>query len=153
VRKLVSIPLTLALGAFLHVDWHLARPLHDRLSLDWSSHWIACGAAFGLAAVYIARRWPGARWQAATWNVAVALLWAQVVEPLLEAAFYLQIECCLLPPHLHGGKPSRDVALIRPVPERHPERPDWPPQTSRQPRMREVDVALAGHAQTVGERA
>jgi hypothetical protein len=90
VCKLVSIPLTLALGAFLHADWHLARPLHDRLSLDWSSHWIACVAAFGLAGVYIARRWPGARWQAATWNVAVALLWAQVVEPLLEAAFYLQ---------------------------------------------------------------
>lgn len=88
MRRLVSIPLTLALGAFLHADWHFARPLHHRLSLDWSSHWIACAAAFGLVAWYITRRWPAAKWQAAAWNVAIALVLAQVVEPLLEAAFY-----------------------------------------------------------------
>jgi hypothetical protein len=90
LRKLVSIPLTLALGAFLHADWHFARPLHHGLSLDWSSHWIACVAVFALAGFSIARRWPGARWKAAAWNVAIALLLAQVVEPLLEAAFYLR---------------------------------------------------------------
>jgi hypothetical protein len=90
VRRLVSIPLTLALGAFLHADWHFARPLHHRLSLGWSSHWIACIAVFALAGVYISRRWPGARWQAAMWNVAIALVLAQLVEPLLEAAFYLR---------------------------------------------------------------
>ena len=88
MRRLVSIPLTLALGAFLHADWHFARPLHHRLSLGWSSHWIACAAVFGLAGWYITRRWPGMTWQAAAWNVAIALVLAQVVEPLLEAAFY-----------------------------------------------------------------
>lgn len=88
MRRLVSIPLTLALGAFLHADWHFARPLHHRLSLGWSSHWIACAVVFGLAGWYITRRWPEAKWQAAAWNVAIALVLAQVVEPLLEAAFY-----------------------------------------------------------------
>jgi hypothetical protein len=88
MRQHVSIPLTLVLGAFLHADWHFARPLHHRLSLGWSSHWIACGVVFGLTGWYITRRWPGARWHAAAWNVAIALVLAQVVEPLLEAAFY-----------------------------------------------------------------
>ena len=88
VRQLVSIPLTLALAAYLHVDWHFARPMHHRLSLDWSSHWIACAAVFALAGWYIARRWPGSKWKAAGWNVAIALLLAQVVEPLLETAYY-----------------------------------------------------------------
>jgi hypothetical protein len=90
MRKLVSIPLALALAAYLHADWHFARPLHHRLSLDWSSHWIACAGVFALAGLYISRRWPGARWRAAIWNVALALVLAQVVEPLLEAAFYLR---------------------------------------------------------------
>ena len=88
MRRLVSIPLTLVLGAFLHADWHFARPLHHRLSLGWSSHWIACAVVFGLAGWYITRRWPEAKWRAAAWNVAIALMLAQVVEPLLEGAFY-----------------------------------------------------------------
>lgn len=88
MRRLVSIPLTLVLGAFLHADWHFARPLHHRLSLGWSSHWIACAVVFGLAGWYITRRWPEAKWRAAAWNVAIALVLAQVVEPLLEGAFY-----------------------------------------------------------------
>ena len=88
MRKLVSIPLTLALAAFLHLDWHFARPLHHRLSLDWSSHWIACAAVFALVGWYVARRWPEAKWTAAAWNVAIALIVAQVVEPLLETAYY-----------------------------------------------------------------
>jgi hypothetical protein len=88
MRRLVSIPLVLLLGAFLHADWHFARPLHHRLSLDWSSHWIGCAAVFALAGWYIARRWPDARWRAAAWNVAIAVVLAQLVEPLLESAFY-----------------------------------------------------------------
>lgn len=88
MRTLISIPLTLGLAAYLHIDWHFARPLHHRLSLDWSSHWIACAAVFALAGWYIARRWPESKWKAAGWNVAIALILAQVVEPLLETAYY-----------------------------------------------------------------
>jgi hypothetical protein len=88
MRRLVSIPLTLALAAYLHADWHFARPLHHRLSLDWSTHGIGCAAVFALAGWYIARRWPESKWKAAGWNVAIALILAQVVEPLLETAFY-----------------------------------------------------------------
>ena len=88
MRQLSSIPLTLGLAAFLHADWHFARPLHHRLSLDWSTHWIACVAVFALAGWYIARRWPESKWKAAGWNVAIALILAQLVEPLLETAYY-----------------------------------------------------------------
>lgn len=90
MRKVISIPLTLALAAYLHADWHFARPLHHRLSLDWSSHWIGCAAVFALVGFYIARRWPEVKWRAAAWNIAIALVLAQVVEPLLEAAVYLR---------------------------------------------------------------
>jgi hypothetical protein len=89
MRRLISIPLVLLLGTFLHADWHFARPRHHRLSLDWSSHWIACAVVFALAGWYIARRWPDMRWRAAASNVAVAMVLAQVVEPLLESTFYL----------------------------------------------------------------
>jgi hypothetical protein len=88
VRQPISIALTLALAAYLHADWHFARPLHHRLSLDWSTHWIACAAVFAAAGWYIARRWPASKWKAAAWNVAIALILAQVVEPLLETAYY-----------------------------------------------------------------
>ena len=88
MRQLISIPLTLALAAYLHADWHFARPLHHRLSLDWSTHWIGCAAVFALAGWYIARRWPESKWKAAGLTVAIALILAQVVEPLLETAYY-----------------------------------------------------------------
>lgn len=88
VRRLVSIPLVLVLATLVHVDWHFARPTHHRLSLGWSSHWLFCAVIFGCAGWYVARRWPGDRWRRAIWNVALALLLAQAVEPLLEAAYY-----------------------------------------------------------------
>jgi hypothetical protein len=35
----------------------------------------------------LGRRWSTKRWKAAAWNVGLALVIAQVLEPVLEAAF------------------------------------------------------------------
>lgn len=88
MHKRFSWLLVLILAALIHVDWHFARPLHHRLSLDWSTHWIFCIAIFAAAGWFIARRWSNAPWKAAAWNVGLALFIAQVIEPLLEVAYY-----------------------------------------------------------------
>jgi hypothetical protein len=76
------------LAAALHVDWHLARPLHHRLSLGWSHHWIATGAVFLIAGCLIARRWPEHRWRMAGTVLLAAAVLAQLVEPTLEVLLY-----------------------------------------------------------------
>jgi hypothetical protein len=83
-----AVLLSLLLGAGLHVDWHLARPLHHRLSLDWSHHWAITAALFAVVGCVIARRWPSQRWRLGALVVVSATLLAQVVEPLLEALIY-----------------------------------------------------------------
>jgi hypothetical protein len=88
MRALTSWPLILIVATLVHVDWHFARPVHHRLSLGWSNHWLFAIAFFAAAGWYIGRRWPGAAWRAAAWNVGLALIVAQLVEPALEAAFY-----------------------------------------------------------------
>ena len=84
----VSCVLAVLIGALIHVDWHFARPHHHRLSLEWSSHWIACIVGFGAVAAYIARRWPDRPWKAAASVFGWGIIIGQVVEPLLESAFY-----------------------------------------------------------------
>jgi hypothetical protein len=80
--------LTLVLGAMLHVDWHLARPLHHRLSLDWSHHWALTATVFALAGCLIARVWPAQRWRMGAIVFLGAAVLAQGVEPVLEALIY-----------------------------------------------------------------
>jgi hypothetical protein len=88
MRTLVSWRVVLLLAALVHLDWHVARPTHHRLSLGWSQHWLLAIAGFALAGVYIARRWPKAPWKAAAVNVGLALLVGHIIEPVLEAAYY-----------------------------------------------------------------
>lgn len=83
-----AVLLSLLLGAGLHVDWHLARPLHHRLSLDWSHHWAITAALFALVGCAIARLWPSHRWRLGGVVFVSAALLAQVVEPALEALIY-----------------------------------------------------------------
>ena len=83
-----SWPLVLTLATLIHVDWHFARPTHHRLSLGWSTHWLFGMAFFAIGGWYIARRWRSSPWSATGWNVGVALLIAQVLEPVLEVAYY-----------------------------------------------------------------
>ena len=76
------------LAVALHVDWHLARPTHHRLSLGWSEHWLATAAAFLIVGCIIARSWPEHRWPLAATVVVGAAILAQLVEPALESLIY-----------------------------------------------------------------
>ena len=86
--RLPAMFLGFVLGAVLHLDWHLARPVHHRLSLDWSAHWLVTALFFAIAGAIIARRWPGARWKLGLATYLAAVILAQVVEPVLEILFY-----------------------------------------------------------------
>jgi hypothetical protein len=88
MRKQTSWPLVLILATLVHVDWHVGRPVHHRLSLGWSTHWLFAIAFFAAAGWYIARRWSSTPWKAAAWNVGIALLAGQVLEPALESLVY-----------------------------------------------------------------
>lgn len=83
-----AVVLSLLLGAGLHLDWHLARPLHHRLSLGWSHHWAITAGIFAVAACVIARFWPAQRWRMGAIVFVGGALIAQVVEPVLEVLIY-----------------------------------------------------------------
>jgi hypothetical protein len=85
---MTSIWLVLFLAAYVHVDFHLARPATHHWSFGWPLHWIACAVVFGLAAFYIERRWPEQRWTAAVWNIGLALVIGQGIEPLGESLYF-----------------------------------------------------------------
>lgn len=40
MRKFISIPVVLLWLIIVHVDWHLARSHHHRMSLEWRYHWM-----------------------------------------------------------------------------------------------------------------
>jgi hypothetical protein len=86
--RMPAVVLSLLLAAALHVDWHVARPAHHRLSLDWPYHWIATALVFGAVAWLIARKWPRSMWQLGAVVFVGAVLIAQGIEPMLEAAIY-----------------------------------------------------------------
>ena len=86
--KIPALVLSLALAAVLHIDWHLARPAHHRLSLDWPYHWLATALVFGIAGCFIAQVWPARRWRLGALVFLGAVVLAQGVEPILEVLFY-----------------------------------------------------------------
>lgn len=89
MRRFGIAPPALVLAAGLHVDWHLARPLHHRLSLGWQHHWIFAVLLFAAVASIVALRWPAAdRWRASAWVLVLGLFGAQIAEPVLTLAFY-----------------------------------------------------------------
>lgn len=88
MRRVLFVSLVLVLAAAVHVDWHLARPAHHRLSLAWPHHWLFAAAAFAAVGWVIARRWPAAPGRVAAGIVSLALGLAQGVEPVLEVALY-----------------------------------------------------------------
>jgi len=90
LRSLVSLPLALLLGLFIHLDWHLARHEHDGRSLGWDAHWLLAIPIFAPASWYLARRWPRPvnPWRPAALTVALGVLLGQVLEPLGEIIHY-----------------------------------------------------------------
>src|SRR6266566_3834522 len=90
LRSLLSLPVSLLVGASIHVDWHLARHEHDGRSLGWDAHWLVAIPIFAFAAWRIARRWPPPDnpWRPAALTVALGILLGQVIEPLAEIIHY-----------------------------------------------------------------
>ena len=88
MRRLRYAGLVLALAAAIHIDWHLARPAHHRLSLAWPDHWIFAAVAFAVVGWLIARWWPDAPGRASAGIVGLGVLVAQGIEPVLELAIY-----------------------------------------------------------------
>src|SRR5438132_11032242 len=86
----MSLPPGLSLGAFIHLDWHLARHEHDGRSLGWDAHWLLAIPIFAFAAWRIARRWPPPDnpWRPAALTVALGVLLGQVIEPLAGILHY-----------------------------------------------------------------
>jgi hypothetical protein len=120
VRRCASVTLALFLAAGIHVDWHLARPLHHRLSLDWQHHWIFAALLFAGIGSVVAARWPGAeRWRAAVRVLAWGLMGAQVIEPVLTVGLYEHRLAYVVEPErwvvffecLAAGVPAYAVAL------------------------------------------
>ena len=89
-RSHMSLPLSLLLGAAIHIDWHLARHQHDGRSLGWDAHWLVAIPIFALAAWFIARRWPPPAnpWRPAALSVALGVFLGQVLEPLGEITHF-----------------------------------------------------------------
>ena len=58
MHRPLFLAMTLALAGAVHLEWHLARPAHHRLSLGWSEHWLFAAATFAIAGWIIVRAWP-----------------------------------------------------------------------------------------------
>jgi hypothetical protein len=86
-RAILSIRTILLLAVAVHLDWHVGRAEHFRLSLGWPYHWLMGVPGVGLAAWYAARRWERLVVPFLL-NVGVALVLGQLIEPVLEALVY-----------------------------------------------------------------
>jgi len=89
MRRFLFLALTLSLAVVVHVDWHFARPTHHRLSLGWNQHWLFAALGFGLVGWAVARIWPAQAWRRGGVIAALAVVLAQVIEPIGEVAVYL----------------------------------------------------------------
>jgi len=88
--RLFASGLCIALAVGLHLDWHLARPRHHRLSLAWPYHWVITAVLFGIVAWLIARLWTRDRWRIGFAIFLGAVFLAQIVEPMMEILVYEQ---------------------------------------------------------------
>ena len=83
------VGLAILLAVLVHVDWHLGRPQHMRLSLDWSFHWLLGLAAGASMAWIFARRFePDASWRWLSLVGVLGLTLGQIVQPALEVVAY-----------------------------------------------------------------
>jgi hypothetical protein len=88
MRRLLFLGLILALAATIHIDWHLARSTHHRLSLGWTQHWIFAAVVFFAVGWLTARLSKERPEWTAFWVAALAIVLAQGIEPALEVALY-----------------------------------------------------------------
>jgi hypothetical protein len=89
MRRFFFVALVLVFAGAIHVDWHLARPTHHRLSLGWDQHWLFAAIAFALVGWTVARVWPAQAWRRGGLIAAFGIILAQGIEPIAEVALYL----------------------------------------------------------------
>lgn len=83
-----SVLLGLVVALFFHGDWHMARPTHHRWSLGLPYHWLVTAILFAAFGCFVARRWPADRWRLGAQSLFLGLVYAQVLEPILEGLYY-----------------------------------------------------------------
>jgi uncharacterized YccA/Bax inhibitor family protein len=98
MKRSISILAVLFLMVLVHVDWHLGRAHHHRLSMEWEYHWITGLVGFFLMVLIVARKRPENLALAAALNVLLGLFLGQIVEPLLEVLGYRVSVATALPP-------------------------------------------------------
>jgi hypothetical protein len=85
-----SLAIGMILATLIHLDWHMARPAHyhfgGRLGLGWPYHWVITALVFAIVGWFVARTWPQNRWRVGAEGLAIGVLIAQVIEPMLEVA-------------------------------------------------------------------
>jgi hypothetical protein len=69
MRRRAIVLLALLLAAGIHVDYHLARPLRHRLSLEWQHHWIFAALLFAGVAYLVALRSPPGAFALVLWRL------------------------------------------------------------------------------------
>ena len=80
--------LAIGLGAAIHVDWHLGRPGHHRLSFDLSYHWVLAVVTFAALAWIVHRRWPTTFVPSSFWVILAGVFLGQGLEPLGEIMYF-----------------------------------------------------------------
>jgi hypothetical protein len=88
MSRFPAVLLSVVLGAAIHLDWHLARPHHHRLSLEWPYHWAATAAIFGVVGWVVARSYSNRRWRVGLAVLVAGVFIGQLLEPVLESVFY-----------------------------------------------------------------
>jgi|HubBroStandDraft_6_1064221.scaffolds.fasta_scaffold00041_37 hypothetical protein len=85
MRKYLSIPAILILWVVVHLDWHLARSHHHRLSMEWHEHWIVGLLAMFMLVLFCAWKWPERFVSAALLNATIGLFVGHIGEAWFEA--------------------------------------------------------------------
>jgi hypothetical protein len=74
----------LGVAVAIHVDWHLARHIHARLSFGWAWHWVVAIPIFALMTWAILRKSLDHALLRSAFVILLGVLLGQVAEPLWE---------------------------------------------------------------------
>ena len=74
----------LGIAAAIHVDWHLARHIHARLSFGWAWHWVVAIPVFALMTWAITRKSLDHALLRCGLVILLGVLLGQIAEPLGE---------------------------------------------------------------------
>jgi hypothetical protein len=83
--KYISVPVIVVLWVVVHLDWHLARSHHHRLSMEWRQHWVVGLVAFTALVLFSAWKWQDGFVWATLLNGAIGLFVGHIGEAWLEA--------------------------------------------------------------------